>query len=115
MELIENDLNKLTPEVVAKAANMGDEFALEVWNRAGTYLGIGIANILTCVGVKRVVIGGGVGKAGDLLLNPIKKVLKERVHLMPLEKVELVLAKLGNDAGTIGMAAWIARQQGFDI
>ena len=56
-----------------------------------------------------------VGKAGDLLLNPIKKVLKERVHLMPLEKVELVLAKLGNDAGTIGMAAWIARQQGFDI
>jgi hypothetical protein len=50
-----------------------------------------------------------------LLLNPIKKVLKERVHLMPLEKVELVLAKLGNDAGTIGMAAWIARQQGFDI
>jgi glucokinase len=115
MELIENDLNKLTPEVVAKAANMGDEFALEVWNRAGTYLGIGIANILTCVGVKRVVIGGGVGKAGDLLLNPIKKVLKERVHLMPLEKVELVLAKLGNDAGTIGMASWIARQQGFDI
>lgn len=111
MELIENDLNKLTPKIVAEAANMGDEFALEVWNRAGTYLGIGIANILTCVGVKRIVIGGGVGKAGDLLLNPIKKVVKERVHLMPLEKVDFVLAKLGNDAGTVGMAAWVARHQ----
>ena len=110
MDLIDNDLNKLTPKAVADAANMGDAFALEVWNRAGTYLGVGIANILTCVGVKRIVIGGGVGKAGDLLLNPIKKVVKERVHLMPLEKVDFVTAKLGNDAGTVGLAAWVARQ-----
>jgi len=97
--------------VIADAANMGDEFALEVWNRAGTYLGIGIANILTCVGVKRVVIAGGVAKAGDLLLNPIKKVVKERVFMMPVEKVQIITAKLGNDAGTVGMAAWSARQQ----
>lgn len=112
LELIDNDLNQLTPKVVAEAARMGDAFALEVWNRAGTYLGVGIANILTCVGVKRVVIGGGVGKAGDLLLDPIKKVVNERVFLMPKEKVEFVTAKLGNDAGTVGMAAWSACQQG---
>ena len=113
VDLIDHDLNQLTPKVIAQAANMGDAYALEVWNRAGTYLGIGIANILTCVGVKRVVIGGGVGKAGDLLLNPIKRVVKERVHLMPVEKVDIVNAKLGNDAGTVGMAAWSARQQGL--
>jgi glucokinase len=111
MDLIDHDLNKITPKVVAEAANMGDAFALEIWKRAGTYLGIGIANILTCVGVKRVVIGGGVGKAGDLLINPIKKVVKERVFLMPVEQVEIVNAKLGNDAGTVGMAAWSACQQ----
>ena len=114
-ELIDHDLNQLTPKVVAEAAEMGDEFALEVWNRAGTYLGIGVANILTTVGVKRVVIGGGVGKAGDLLLDPIKKVVKARVFLMPVEKVDIVNVKLGTQAGIVGMAAWSARQHGFEI
>jgi glucokinase len=111
LDLINHDLNELSPKVVAEAAKMGDKLALEVWNRAGTYLGIGIANILTSVGVKKVVIGGGVAKAGDLLLDPIKKVVKERVRLMPVEQVEIINAKLGNDAGTVGMAAWSARQQ----
>jgi glucokinase len=115
VELIDHDLNKITPEVVAKAAEMGDEFALEVWNRAGTYLGIGVANILISVGVKRVVIGGGVGKAGDLLLDPIKRVVKERVFLMPVEKVEIVNAELGKKAGIVGMAAWSAAKKGDTI
>lgn len=114
-DLIDHDLNQLTPKVVAEAAEMGDEFALEVWDRAGTYLGIGVANVLTTVGVKRVVIGGGVGKAGDLLLNPIKRVVKERVFLMPVEKVDIVKVKLGTQAGIVGMAAWSARQHGFII
>lgn len=115
VELIDHDLNQLTPKVVAEAAKMGDELALEVWNRAGSYLGIGIANILTCVGVKRVVIAGGVAKAGDLLLKPIERVIKERVFMMPIEQVEIVRAKLGNNAGTVGMAAWSALQGGYDI
>ena len=111
-ELIDNDLNKLTPEIVAKAAGMGDEFALEVWKRAGTYLGIGVANILISVGVRRVVIGGGVAKAGELLLNPIKRVVKERVFLMPVEEVEILSAELGTKAGIVGMAAWSANRDG---
>ena len=114
-DLIDHDLNRLTPRVVAEAAEMGDEFALEVWDRAGTYLGIGVANILTTVGVKRVVIGGGVGKAGDLLLDPIKRVVQERVFLMPVEKVDIVNVQLGTQAGIVGMAAWSARQHGFEI
>jgi glucokinase len=114
-ELIDHDLNKLTPEIVAKAAEMGDEFALEVWDRAGTYLGIGVANILISVGVKRVVIGGGVAKAGDLLLDPIKRVVNERVFLMPVEKVEILSAALGTKAGIVGMAAWSAANMGVLI
>lgn len=115
VDLVKNDLNLLTPEVVARAAEKGDEFALKVWERAGTYLGIGVANILTTVGVKKIVIGGGVAKAGELLLNPIRKVVRERVFLMPIEKVEIVNASLGKDAGIVGMAAWSARQHGIEI
>ncbi len=114
-ELIGNDLNNLTPEIVARAAEMGDAFALSVWERAGKYLGIGVANILICVGVKRVVIGGGVSKAGELLLNPIRNEVRKHVFLMPVEKVEIVNAKLGTKAGIVGMAAWSARQHGILI
>jgi len=115
VDLINHDLNQLTPEIITQAAQMGDKFAQYVWERAGTYLGIGIANILTSVGVKRVVIAGGVAKAGNLLIDPIKQVVEQRVHLMPVEKVDIVQAKLGNDAGTVGMATWSALQKGFDI
>jgi len=115
VELIGHDLNKLTPEIVAKAAEMGDEFAISVWDRAGKYLGIGVANILTCIGVKRVVIGGGVGKAGELLLKPIREEVAKHVFLMPVEKVDFLNAKLGSDAGIVGMAAWSACQRGVEI
>lgn len=111
-DLIDHDLNQLTPEIVARAAEMGDEFAIEVWNRAGSYLGIGVANILTSVGVKRVVIGGGVAKAGDFLLEPIRREVKKRVFLMPVEKVDIVPAKLGTNAGIVGMAVWSAGRHG---
>jgi glucokinase len=74
-----------------------------------------VANILTSVGVKRVVIGGGVAKAGDLLLDPIREEVKKRVFLMPVDKVDIVTAELGTDAGIVGMAAWSARQHGIEI
>jgi len=115
VDLIENDLNRLTPEIIAKAAQLGDPFALSVWERAGKYLGIGVANILICVGVKRVVIGGGVAKAGELLLSPIRNEVKKRVFLMPVDQVQIVNAKLGTKAGIVGMAVWSARQTGIKI
>jgi glucokinase len=110
LDLINHDLNKLTPQIVAQAAEMGDDLALQVWKRAGSYLGIGVANILTSVGVKRVIIAGGVAKAGDLLLNPIRNEVKKRVFLMPAGKVDIVLGNLGTYAGIVGMAAWRAKQ-----
>ncbi len=115
VDLIDHDLNKLTPKIVTQAAEQGDKFAKEVWNRAGNYLGIGVANILTSVGVKRVVIGGGVAKAGELLLEPIRRAVNERVFLMPVEKVDILTAKLGTNAGIVGMAAWSARKHGIQI
>lgn len=108
--LIDHDLNKLTSKTVAQAAEMGDEFALEIWQRVGRYMGIGVGNILTSVGVKRVIIAGGVSNAGVFLLDPIRAEIKNRVFLMPVEKVDVVKGLLGSSAGIIGMAAWRAQQ-----
>lgn len=113
-DLIDQDLNQLTAKIVAQAAKMGDEFAIEIWQRAGRYLGIGVGNILTSIGVKRVIIAGGVANAGDLLMDPIRTEIKKRVFLMPVEKVEIVKGKLGSTAGIIGIAAWRAKQDAVE-
>jgi glucokinase len=57
-----------------------------------------------------VILGGGVSQAGGLLLDPIRRVLRERVHIMPVEQVEVIQSQLGNNAGVIGVACWAARE-----
>lgn len=100
------DLNKITPRVIAEAARDGDQIAREIYDQVGTYIGYAAANVCVSIGPRRIVIGGGVGQAGDLLLEPIRRTLKERVFVMPVDQVEVVPAELGTDAGIIGMAAW---------
>ena len=107
-ELCEFDLNRITPELIAEAAESGDEIAKDIYERAGFYIGIAAANMCASVGPRRIIIGGGVAQAGDLLLNPIRRTLLERVHIMPVEQVEVVASKLGDNAGVIGVACWAA-------
>jgi glucokinase len=105
-ELVENDLNRITPKIIYEAALRGDRIARDIFQRAGSCLGIAVANVLVSVGPRRVVIAGGVSQAGDFLLEPIRREVKERVFVMPAEQVEILPAKLGNDAGVIGVASW---------
>jgi len=103
------DLNRITPELIAKAALAGDETAMDIYERAGFSLGIAAANICVSVGPRRIIIAGGVSQAGDLLLVPIRRTLRERVTVMPVEQVEVVQSQLGNNAGVIGAACWVAK------
>jgi glucokinase len=107
-ELCGYDLNRITPELIANAAQAGDQIALEIYERAGFYLGIAAANICVAIGPRRIIIGGGVAQVGDLLLNPIRRTLREHVTVMPIEQVEVVQSQLGNNAGVIGAACWTA-------
>ncbi len=92
-------------EVVA-AAQAGDERALAVLETTGTALGIGIANVVLAIGPARVVVGGGVAQAGDLLLEPARRELFRRVRVMPVDRVEIVRGELGPHAGALGAALW---------
>ena len=80
----------------------------EIYERAGFYLGMAAANICVAVGPRRIIIGGGVAQVGDLLLEPIRRTLQERVTVIPIEQVEVVQSQLGNNAGVIGVACWTA-------
>ncbi len=106
----ENDLNRITPELIARAAYEGDEIAIEIYERAGFALGIAAANVCVAVGPRRIIIAGGVAQAGDLLFAPIRRTLIERVHVMPVDQVEVIQAQLANNAGVIGVACWAADQ-----
>ena len=72
--------------------------------QVGRYLGIGIANMVAVISPDRVVIGGGIAAAADLLLDPIRAELRRRVRTTSLDDVELVTAELGTWAGAIGAA-----------
>ena len=107
-ELCEHDLNRITPKLIAKAAEGGDEIAKEIFEQAGYYIGIAAANICAAIGPRRIIIAGGVSQAGELLLNPIRRTVRARVYIMPVEQVEVVRSQLGGNAGVIGVACWVA-------
>ena len=93
-----------TAEEAFARARAGDERATEGLARVSRYLGIGIANMITVVTPDRVVIGGGISAAADLLLGPIRDELRKRVRTTSLDQVEIVIAELGIWAGAIGAA-----------
>jgi glucokinase len=109
-EIVNYDLNRITPAVIAQAAQQGDTLAKEIYEQAGYYIGIAAANVCVAIGPRRIVIGGGVAQAGDLLLEPIRRTVAQRVKVMPVEQVQIVPTQLGANAGVIGAALW-ARQQ----
>jgi glucokinase len=107
-DLAGGDLNKITAALVYQAALQGDAIGREIYEEAGNAIGVAAANVCVSIGPRRIVIGGGVARAGDLLIEPIRKALRERVHVMPVEQVEVVLSALGDKAGITGSALWAA-------
>lgn len=93
-----------TAEEAVTRARAGDSRALDGLAQVGRYLGIGIANMVTLVTPDRVVLGGGISAATDLLMAPIRAELRRRVHTTSIDEVQIVPAELGTWAGAIGAA-----------
>jgi len=111
IEFAEGRLENITAETVALAARQGDPLACDIVSRAASYLGIGLANLVNIFNPELIVIGGGVSKMGDMLLEPARKVVKERAFQLPARTVRIVRACLGSNAGIMGAVAYIFEQQ----
>jgi glucokinase len=96
---------ELTPLCLEKAALSGDEIAAKLWESVGLEIGIVLTNVTWLLNPDRIVIGGGVAKAGVLVFGPIKRAIRERTSAIYHEHLEVVPAKLGNDGGIVGSAA----------
>ncbi|MFD5402265.1 MULTISPECIES: ROK family protein [Streptomyces] len=96
---------------VAEAARTGDPVAVASFARAAQALAAGIAATATLVEIDIAVIGGGVGKAGDILFEPLRKALGGYATLSFVQRLTIVPAQMGTDAGLVGAAAAaLARQ-----
>lgn len=105
LEKSNHDLRYITPSMIAEAATEGDEISLETLEEVGFYLGIGISNIINMLNPDKIVIGGGVSNAGDLLFDPIRRTIEVNSIYSALKACTLVQAQLMDDAGIMGGAA----------
>jgi len=99
------DGNKVTPLLMAKAADSGDFAVADAIHQAATYLGIGIANTVGIVAVPEVVIGGGLSMLGERLFGPVRNVIRERVRMFPSASIRVRCSTLGANAGALGGVA----------
>lgn len=99
------DRAMLSPRHIEQAAKQGDPLSLAVWERAGSVLGVGFANVTALMDIRKFVIGGGIAAAGGLIFDPARKQLLRSTLPSMHDGIELVPAELGNRAGMHGAAA----------
>lgn len=94
---------EISAKTVFDAVKENDTVAIEIAKEFGKYLGFALANVAALTDPEVIVIGGGVSKAGRVLLDYITEAFKERVFFAN-EECQFELARLGNDAGIYGAA-----------
>ena len=97
---------------VAEAARSGDDRALAAYGRAARALAAGIAATAALVELERVVIGGGVAQAGDVLFVPLRRCMDDYAVLDFTRGISIVPTGLAQDAGLIGAAATASARLG---
>ncbi|RJP56293.1 MAG: ROK family protein [Candidatus Auribacter fodinae] len=111
MKSIHNDLSRLTPKIICGAAYDGDELSQHIWEETGSYIGIVFAAMVNVLNPDKIVVGGGVAQCGNMLFKAIRKTINERAMPVPAERVELVPAVLGADAGIYGSAIYSVKTE----
>ena len=93
-----------TPADLSSLATQGDPIAIGLWEQIGTEIGAALVNAVWLLNPDAVVIGGGIAKAGPLVMDPIRRTIRDRVSPLFWEQLKVGPAELGNDAGIIGCA-----------
>jgi len=100
----------VTAKDVFDAARREDRIARKVIETVSLHLGIALANIANTLNPEKIVLGGGVSKAGDILLEPVKEQFLRNSFPRVAHSTDISIATLGNDAGVIG-AAWLVKNK----
>lgn len=97
----------ITPYLVAQAALQGDAVSIQIFKQIGEIIGIGLSSVVNLLNPEKIIIGGGVADAGNILLEPIRKTIHNRAMPIQAQSVKIVPAQLANTAGVIGASLLI--------
>ena len=110
VSLAKGDPMNITTEVVIEAAKQDDDLASDIVHNAGMNLGIRVAYLVNLFNPEVVVIGGGVEKAGELILDPIRKTVHKLAFSEQADMVKIITSALGEDAVSLGAASLAIRE-----
>ena len=99
-----HDLQDITPQRVHAAALAGDKAAQEVLAWAGHKLGVVLGSVVNLLDIRKIVVGGGVSRAGDFLLEPAREAMRRWTMPSLSEGIEIVQETRGNDVAMLGAA-----------
>jgi glucokinase len=106
LQRLQRESGGLTAKVLAGAARSGDRHAKALFDDAGLYLGIALADFVNIFNPEAIVLGGGVATgAGDLFLERAEATMRQLARKEPLKYVRVERATLGDRSGTLGMIA----------
>lgn len=106
--LAQLDMPKITAHDVAIVARQGDGLALDIFNRAGRFLGFAVANLVSLFDPEIIILGGGMAAVADLYLGPLQKAMFERAQPLAAAKVRVVVSGMADMVNLLGCArlAW---------
>lgn len=99
---IKGDLAQITGEMIYEAALEGDRLASEILADTGRYLGIGLANLINIFNPSKIILHGGISRAGSLVIGPLKEVVMARALTDSAKQVSIVTSNLGKQAAVMG-------------
>lgn len=100
--LVGGDLSKIEPLTIQRAARAGDPLALHLWEQAGERLGIALASLVNILNPEWIVLAGGLSRAGNLLVAPLKRAIRRRSFPVPAAAVRIVVSDMDQDLGIVG-------------
>ena len=107
-ELADDNPDKITSELLCDLAKKGDHLSKTIFKEMGKYLGIGFADLINILNLEMIIVGGGALPAWEFFIEEAVSQMKQRTYKIPGERVQIVKAGCGNDAGLLGAAymAW---------
>jgi len=104
------ELDTITSKMVYESARSGDPLSRRIFHQMGTYLGVGLANLVNLLNVELMVIGGRVSEAWDLFIESVRGELEKRALGSMGKRVKVEKARCGDDAGILGAAYLVKRE-----
>lgn len=112
---IYKNISDCSPAALASAASQGDAIAMQLWDDIARKLATTVMNCCWLLNPEAIVIGGGVAKAGDLLLGPLQKHLFQQLSGPFKDHLTLLPARFGSEAGMVGAATLALEEAGHVI